>query len=51
MVGAALGYNRLDPRWIEPLNDTVKSAVAGFGAGTISNLVQRTVTLRQKIFG
>ena len=51
IVGAALGYNRLDPRWIEPLHDTVKTAVAGFGSGTISDLVQRTIDLRQKLFG
>ena len=51
IAGAALGYNRIDPRWIGPLHDTVKSAVAGFGAGTISDLVQRTINLRQKLFG
>ena len=47
---AALGYNKIDPRWIEPLHDTVKTTVAGFGAGTISDLAQRAINLRQKLF-
>ncbi len=49
IVGAAIGYEGLDQRWIAPLNDTVKTVVAGFGQGTISELVQRTIALREKV--
>lgn len=42
IVGAAIGYKHLDRKWIDPLNDTVKSTVAGFGQGTISDLIERT---------
>ncbi len=47
IVGAAVGYDRLDARWVDPLHDTVKTAVAGFGEGTLSDLVGRTIALRQ----
>ena len=45
IVGAAVGYEGLDHRWITPLNDHVKTVVAGYGEGSISGLVQRTVEL------
>lgn len=47
VVGAAVGLKALDPKWIAPLNDTVKSCVAGFGFGTISGLARRTVRAAQ----
>ena len=43
IVGAAVGYDGLDHRWITPLNDRVVTVVAGFGEGSISGLVERTV--------
>jgi ADP-ribosylglycohydrolase len=43
IVGAAIGCEAIDPRWIAPFNDRVRTAVAGFGYGTISDLVRRTV--------
>jgi ADP-ribosylglycohydrolase len=43
IVGAALGYHALDQRWLAPLHDTVKTHVANFGNGTISELAERTV--------
>ncbi|MCY3781222.1 MAG: ADP-ribosylglycohydrolase family protein [Chloroflexi bacterium] len=49
IVGAAIGYDRLDQRWIEPLNDHVKTVVAGFGQGSISGLVQRNFDLWLKL--
>ena len=49
IVGAAIGYDRLDYRWIEPLNDHVKTVVAGFGHGSISGLVQRSYDLWLKL--
>ena len=42
IVGAAVGYERLDQRWIAPFNDQVKTVVAGFGHGSISGLVSRS---------
>ena len=49
IVGAAVGYDGLDKRWIEPFNDHVKTAVAGFGRGSISGLVQRNIDLWHKL--
>lgn len=51
ICGAAIGYESLDQRWIAPLKDTVKTAVAGFGEGRISDLVQRTVACRRATRG
>lgn len=48
IVGAAIGYDRLDRRWVDPLNDTVRTVVAGFGDGSISDLTQRTLALRRR---
>lgn len=48
IVGAAVGFGGLDPRWVEPLHDRVKTCVADFGEGSISSLVERTVRLREK---
>ncbi len=48
--GAGLGYDRLPQRWIEPLHDTVKTLVAGFGQGSISGLAERTIALRTRLF-
>ena len=50
ICGAAIGCARLPERWIAPLNDTVKTVVAGFGQGTISELAARTVALRTCLF-
>ena len=49
IVGAAVGYEGLDRRWITPLNDHVKTVVAGYGEGSISGLVQRTAELWHKL--
>ena len=49
IVGAAIGYEGLDQRWIEPLNDHVKTAVAGFGHGSISGLVDRNIELWRRL--
>ena len=50
ICGAAIGYTCLPQRWIAPLNDTVKTVVASYGQGTISELAARTVALRAKLF-
>lgn len=49
IVGAAVGYDGLDMRWIDPFNDHVKTVVAGFGHGTISGLVERNIDLWHKL--
>ena len=49
IVGAAVGYDGLDKRWIDPFNDHVKTVVAGFGHGSISGLVQRNIDLWEKL--
>ncbi len=49
IVGAAVGYEGLDQRWIEPFNDRVQTVVAGFGHGTISGLVERNIKLWHKL--
>jgi hypothetical protein len=48
IAGAALGFSRLDPKWTGPLNDHVKTVVAGFGEGSISGLVDRTLAVHEK---
>lgn len=47
IVGAAVGTAGLESRWVAPLQDTVKTVVADFGEGKISDLIGRTVRLRQ----
>lgn len=49
VVGAAVGYSKLDPKWIAPLNDSVHSCVAGYGFGTVTELVDRTIQVYQKL--
>jgi ADP-ribosylglycohydrolase len=49
IVGAAVGYAGLDPHWIAPLNDTVRTVVADFGSGSISELVERTIRFREQM--
>ena len=47
IVGAAIGYNNLGQRFIAPLNDRVKTVIAGYGEGTITDLVRRTIVVRE----
>ena len=47
IVGAAVGFAKLDKKWVIPLNDRIKTVVADFGEGTISSLVERTVNLNK----
>ncbi len=48
IVGAAVGFEQLPGQWIEPLQDTVKTVVADFGNGRISDLVERTLQVHHK---
>lgn len=49
IVGAAIGYEGLDKRWIEPFDDQVRTVVAGFGHGSISGLVERNIDLWRRL--
>ena len=44
-TGAYLGRDRLPEGWIEPLHDTLRSAVAGHDAVRISEMAARTVRI------
>lgn len=46
IIGAAVGINAIDQKWIAPLNDTIKSTVASFGDCKISDIITRII--RQK---
>lgn len=43
IVGAAVGEAGIPDQWKKPLNDTVKTAVAGFGEGKISDICNRII--------
>lgn len=45
IVGAAIGIDAIEKRWIEPLNDTIRSAVASFGTCSISEIERRICKL------
>jgi ADP-ribosylglycohydrolase len=49
IVAAAVGYDNIEDRWTAPLNDTVKTNVAGFGQGSITELVERTINVYTKL--
>lgn len=42
IVGAAVGKAGIPAHWTDPLHDSVRTVVADFGFGTISDLVART---------
>ncbi|MHB0878937.1 MAG: ADP-ribosylglycohydrolase family protein [Anaerolineae bacterium] len=43
ILGAMLGAQALPAKWVAPLNDTLESAVQGFGVSRISALAERTL--------
>ncbi len=49
IVGAAVGLGALPRRFIDPLNDSVHSGVAGFGFGSITELAERTIAQRERL--
>jgi len=49
IVGAILGADALSGKWIDPMNDRVKSIVVGFTDSRISDLAKRTCSIREKI--
>lgn len=48
IVGAAVGREGVESRWLEPLNDTIRSGVACFGTCAISDIVDRICKLSEK---
>ena len=49
IVGAAVGISAIDKKWIEPLNDTIKSTVAEVGEVKISHIVNRIISAKRKL--
>jgi ADP-ribosylglycohydrolase len=49
IVGAVLGAETLPGKWIDPLDDRVKSVVTGFTDMRISDLAKRTCAVREKV--
>jgi len=45
IVGMQKGARALPEKWIQPLNDTIRSGVDGFGIVPLSQLAQRTMKL------
>jgi len=43
ILGAMLGLSNLPTKWVQPLNDTMESAVRGFSRCRISDLAERTL--------
>ena len=50
IVGAAMGIDRIDARWIQPLNNTIRSGVACFCTCVISDIEERICALQSKGF-
>ena len=48
IAGAAIGAGKIPRRWTEPLNNTLKTAVASFGEGTIAGVAERIIRLYKK---
>lgn len=49
IIGAAVGFDAIPHRWYAPLKDTVKTVVGGFGQGSITELVERTIACRSRL--
>lgn len=48
IVGGAVGIDNIEKRWIDPLNDTIKSAVACFAECKISDICRRIISAKRK---
>ena len=49
IIGAILGAEALPGKWIDPLDDRVKSVVLGFTDMRISDLAKRTCAVREEV--
>ncbi|MDP2366269.1 MAG: ADP-ribosylglycohydrolase family protein [Ignavibacteria bacterium] len=45
IMGTMLGAENLPPKWIEPLNNKIRSSLKGFDNASLSDLAKRTVKL------
>ena len=48
IVGAAVGINGIEGRWISPLNNTIKSTVADFGECKITDVIERIIKAKER---
>ena len=48
VFGALHGAGALPGHWVDPLNDTVRSAIMGYDHSTLSDLADRTLKLAQR---
>ncbi len=51
IIGIVLGANALPAKWVSPLNNTLKTCVAGFGEVHISDMAKRTYELSRLLRG
>jgi ADP-ribosylglycohydrolase len=49
VMGAILGASRLPRRWVEPLHDTLESALEGMNVNKVSDLAARTVAVAEQV--
>ena len=45
VFGAMWGTEALPDRWVDPLNDLIRSSIVGFDRSTLSDLAERTLRL------
>ncbi len=48
ICGAAVGIDGIGTKWTEPYHDTVRTAVAEFGQGTVTDVIRRILALHEK---
>ena len=46
IVGAAIGFDKIEKRWYIDFNDTIKSVVASVGEIKITELIKRIIKCR-----
>jgi ADP-ribosylglycohydrolase len=51
VMGALLGAKALPAHWVDPLNDTLHSALEGMNVNKISDLAARTVAVAKQVHG
>jgi ADP-ribosylglycohydrolase len=49
IVGAAGGIERIDTKWTEPFHDQIRTCAAQYTCGSISDLVERTVRVHDRL--
>jgi hypothetical protein len=49
MLGAFLGPDGFDPRWLEPFHDEIRTTIAGFYERSLQKVAQRMGNLPNQI--